>query len=149
MSNQIGFGVLYGYPTAGFSVPAKYSAATVIPSIRLGMAGGEDEIPGQDGNIQGINFMGDYIEATFEVIPKGATKAAALAAAGAPERGTSFTAVGFPNVPFGAFTTNALNGANWILWNATMNGSTTEKFSMEFTMRRYPGITATTFVLDS
>ena len=141
---------------------ATYNARTNLQSIRVGTNGELDQIIGQTGDINALLFSGDFLEMTCEVIPEGATQVAAYLGCTIPKRGTGFNATSFganqagtiTNIPIGPFENSGVNNSGsgvtdtqpWIFISGEINAPNNNKWSMTWTLRRYPGITVATSI---
>jgi len=129
-----------------------YTAKINIQSVRVSTNGELDQIVAQDGDIKGLIATGDFLEATFEVIPEGATQADALTGCRIPARLKAFSASGFGNIPLGPFLNSGINTTGssvtdtqpWIFISGDINGPANGKWSMTWVMRRFPSITNST-----
>ena len=141
---------------------AYFNTRTNLQSIRASTNGELDQIVGQTGDVNSLIFSGDFIEMTCEVLPEGATLTAAYQGVTIPARGTGFNASGFGtlpsgtiiNIPIGPFTNSGINNTGsgvtdtqpWIFISGEFNAPAAGKWSMTWTLRRYPSITSATAI---
>lgn len=138
-----------------------YNTRVNLQSIRVSTNGELDQIISQTGDVASLIFSGDFLEMTCEVIPEGATQVAAYQGVKVPARGTGFNASGFGTnsdgtvtpIPLGPFSFSGINniGATaagnpqpWIFISGEINAPASGKWSMNWTLRRYPSITSST-----
>ena len=164
MSTQVGKG--HGFSLYGTLIDtvsgAYYNTRTNLQSIRVGTNGELDQIIGQTGEVNSLLFSGDFLEMTCEVIPESATQLGAYQGAKIPPRGTGFNASAFGktpegtivNIPMGPFTNSGVNNTGsgvtdsqpWIFISGEVNAPANGKWSMNWTLHRYPGITSATAI---
>ena len=134
-----------------------YTSRLNLQSVRVSTNGEVDQIVGQSGEIESVMFTGDFLEASFEVIPEGATLANAYLGCAIPQRGTRFTATGFGTkpdgtitlVPIGPFLNSGVNSSGtsvtdtqpWVFISGELNAGVNGKWTASWTMRRYPNVT--------
>ena len=140
-----------------------YNARTNLQSIRVSTNGELDQIIGQSGDVNSLIFSGDFLEMTCEVLPEGASLTLAYEGVKIPARGTGFDATGFGTlpsativyIPIGPFLTSGVNNTGtsvasdtqpWIFISGEFNAPAAGKWSMTWTLRRYPSITSATAI---
>jgi hypothetical protein len=97
------------------------------------------------GNIDASATFGEFLEATFELMPAGSSLANAEASARLPALGSTLVITGANTIAAGSFA-DAINGASprWIYEGGGSVRFASDGFStVSITCRRYPSIAAT------
>jgi hypothetical protein len=154
-----GKGYIFGAKPSTFVLYPNDNAAAVegyvVPSIEganLTYSANLEEVMNDDGEIVATIHTGGYIEASFDLLPEGATIADAKSSARIPEKGDTLVITGMPVVACGPFSDafNVTTGGGTILdnrWVAVGNGSLrlvkAGKATATAVFRRYENIAPT------
>lgn len=143
--NMVGKGYIVGMESGSVSIPSL--PAYFSPNLQGGSVSHNteiDRVPNERGQIEGVIPTQEFLEISFNVVPRGASTTQAKASAGLPLPCQGITITGLPVMRIGSFA-DALNGTNWVYeGGGEVTMSSTEKWSMTLPLRRYPAITSTT-----
>lgn len=137
MSVQKGVGVIWGL--GGFSVSGTGVYATgQVQSVRYTLGGQETEIKGADGVTLSLVLFGHMDSITVEVIPSGATLAAAKACGILPARGADITVADTDDTGSQIVGSSTGNGTGtYIFTGGTVNKGVADACTITMELRRY------------
>ena len=144
------------YDQSGSSLAAGY-INPITSSASVTHSASTDTVTNESGDVVAVIGHGEYLEATFELVPVGATTVAdARKAATLPPLMSSIVTAGFDVIRMGPFTdglnvagTGGVENSRWIY-----NGGGSVKISSDghatvsLPLRRYPGIVGGTAIVD-
>lgn len=124
----------------------------IVSGISITHQGASDTVMNGDGEIVGAGAWGEYFEATFTLIPSGASNAEALKAATLPQLMSTVTITGGDAIQAGT-QTSIINGATTGRWlymgGGALSLSQDGQASMTLPLRRYPSISVSDSALAS
>ena len=154
MANQIGRGIITGF--AGAAVLTWPDASTLsgtitrnTESLEVSTNANLREQENSSNEVTSLLGSRDYLECSWNFVPDGATISAAVISGAVPQSGTGMAVSGFPIIKMGPFSdglnTNAGNTQPWIVQpGARIVGSKEGPWAVQFSARRYIGITSAT-----
>jgi len=134
MSVQKGTGIVWSLPNFALSGTGVY-ATGIVQSVSYGLGGDEAETKGSDGVVKSLNLYNRKEEITVEVVPSGATLAAAKACAILPDLGADITVADTDDT------------GSQIIGSSTGDGTGTYIFISGNVNKRVDGATTLTMVL--
>lgn len=154
MANQIGRGIITGFAgTAVMTWPNGDTLSGTITrnteSLEVTAGGNLREQENSANEVSSLLGSRDYLECSWNFVPDGATIAAAVISGSVPQAGAGVAISGFPVIKMGPFSdglnTNSGNTQPWIVQpGARIVGSKEGPWAVQFTARRYIGITSAT-----
>jgi len=154
MATLIGRGVVTGFAGAatitwpnGDTISGTVTRNT--ESLDVSVQGNLREQENNANEVTSLVGSRDLLELSWNFVPDGATIAAGVLSAGVPQSGARMEVSGFPIIKMGSFSdglnTNAGNTQDWIIQpNARIVGSKDGPWAVQFSARRYLGITDAT-----
>jgi hypothetical protein len=136
---------------SGYVVP-------IVSGVQLTHQGSSDTVISGDGEIVGVGTWGEYFEATFTLIPSGASNAEGLTAATIPQLGSLVTITAADSIQAGTLTVIGVGGlintttdaTRWIyLGGGSLSLTSTGQASLSLPLKRYPSISMSNTVLPS
>jgi hypothetical protein len=136
---------------SGYVVP-------IVSGVQLTHQGSSDTVISGDGEIVGVGTWGEYFEATFTLIPSGASNAEGLKAATIPQLGSLVTITAADDIQAGTITApssntgviNAATTTRWIyLGGGSLSLTSTGQASLSLPLKRYPSISMSDTALPS
>lgn len=144
MAQALGKGLIFGM--SGITVNFTGVASANIQGFRAVHGGQVVGVKGQSGNTEALHASDEMVENDFNIIPWGATVAAAVLTAALPPLLTAYTLAGFPVVTWGSFT-NVFNTGIWIYKGGGEIVTSNEGHAaMSLKLTRHAGITSGTLI---
>ena len=124
----------------------------IVSGIQITHQGSTDTVMNGDGEIAGVGAWGEYFEATFTLIPAGATNAEGIIAATLPPLMSTVTITGADVVQVGsnASVINAATTGRWLyVGGGSLSLTQSGQASMTLPLKRYPSISTVDTALAS
>lgn len=143
MSVQKGTGLVWGLAGVALSGTGVY-ATGIVQSVQYNLGGDEAETRGNDGNVRNIVFYAGKEDMTVEVIPSGATLAAAKACSILPARGADVTVADSDDTGSQIVGSGTSDGTGtYIFVSGTVNKRVDGACTLTMVLRRYENHLAT------